>query len=281
LEGASPLTQDLAQSIDDYAEEYLRQQSKIRRGLDFFHGLVKRPPPLFVGLIPERTLLMISAEPGCGKTALSLAAALALDTMTPLLGTFAPRERRRTFFLGNDAPDWDYAEVFRKLGRGIGLSTAQQDDCQVDFLTNEGGSLTDKRFLAVIQKWHEEVAYNVVIFDTLASFHDLDENDTRQMGAIMAILKRLRDSFNCTVIFTHHSRKPSGDEPMSANYSARGNSVISGSIDFHLHLRRSANKIRMSLAKGRGSEKLPADAAFEILEGECQDGPYLRLSTSK
>lgn len=265
-----------ALTIEEYAEEYLRSQNRIRRGVDFLHGLVQRPPALFHGLLPERTVTMISAEPFCGKTMLTLAMALSLDSGQPLAGKFTPRDRHRVLYLGQDAPTWDYAEQFRKLGRGMSVNP---DLVEIDFLLNEGGSLTDRTFLAGLQAWHEEVGYSVIIFDTLAAFHDLDENDSRQMGAIMAILKKLRDKLACTVIFTHHTRKPSPDGVVSANYAARGSSVIAGSIDFHIALHRSSgNRIRLSLPKGRGSEKLGPEAGFYISEGDSQAGPWVKLT---
>ena len=259
-------------SFDEYAEEYLRQQTRIRRGLDFLQGLVSRPPALFEGLMPERTITMISAEPGCGKTFLALAMCLSLDQGGDLLGRFKARQKQRTFFLGQDAPDWDYAEQFRKLAQRLGIK-----DTEVDFLTNQGASFTDRRFLMELQKWHEMASYRTIIFDTLASFHELDEKDERQMGGIMTILKKLRDDLGCSVIFTHHTRKPS-EIPVSGNYAARGSSVISGSVDFHLSLRRGGgNRIYMNMAKGRGSEKMEEGAGFTIEEGDVAEGPWVEL----
>jgi AAA domain-containing protein len=259
-------------SFDEYAEEYLRQQTRIRRGMDCLQGLIPRPPALFEGLMPERTITMISSEPGIGKTFFTLAMCHCLDQGKPLLGKFKAREKQRVFFLGQDAPDWDYDEQFRKLARGMDIH-----ETEVDFLTNGGGSFTDRSFLLELQKWHDMVGYRTIIFDTLASFHELDEKDPRQMGGIMAILKRLRDQLGCSVIFTHHVRKPS-DTPMSGNYSARGSTVIPGSVDFHISLRRAGGRVLMEMAKGRGSEKLDLLAGFIIEESDIKEGPVVNLA---
>ncbi len=126
------------------------------------------------------------------------------------------------------------------------------------------------------------IDFNVLFLDTLASVHGGNENDTREMGILMSMLKEIRDKFRCCIIFTHHTAKPSQGLVRSENYSARGASVISGSIDFHLTLKREGDldRIKIRMPKGRGAERLDKLSYFDIIESADADGNIsIRLAT--
>lgn len=223
---------------------------------------------------------MVSAEPFTGKTLLSLAIAIALDTGRPLFSHYHVREPKKVFFIGQDAPSWDYAEQTRKLIRGYALSRPEIDRLDLDMMLNEGLNLFDPGSWKLIQEWWTVSKFNVLILDTLASLHSGDENSTRDMGILCAMLKEIRDKMHCCVIFTHHSAKPLQGVHRSENYSARGNSVISGSIDFHLVLRREPelDRVKLRFPKGRGAERMDKLTYFDIKEDATPEGePMIRL----
>ena len=257
-----------ALSYDEWEEAHQREQKRVKRMSELALGDIPKPPPLIHGLLLDKTLTMLSSEPYTGKTMLTLAIALALDSGRPLFGHHQVRERKRILYLGQDATSWDYAEQSRKLIAGYSLTPEEIDNLETDLILNTGMDLLEPKSLKSIQDWHTVSNFNVIILDTLASMHSGDENSTRDMSVICAILKSLRDSLKCAVIFTHHTAKPSQGVARSANYSARGSSVIAGSIDFHLHLRRdgSSERIHINMAKGRGSGGMNRSSFFDIVE---------------
>lgn len=221
---------------------------------------------------------MLSAEPFSGKTLLTIAIALALDSGRPLFNHYQIRERKKVLYLGQDAPSWDYAEQLRKLVRGAELNPP---DLDIDFMLNQGINFFDPKSLQLLQDWHSVSNFNVLILDTLNSFHSGDENNTRDMGVLCSMLKHIRDHLRCAIIFTQHTSKPSQGVARSDNYSARGSSVIVGSIDFHIHLRRDSerDRIKIRFPKGRGSERMDRLTYFDIEDATTTlDEPALRLT---
>lgn len=259
--------------FEDWHEDHVRRKLGIRRANDILIGDVPRPDPLIIGLIPDKTLTVISSDPHSGKSVLVLEIALCLATETPLFGRYEIPQRRQPLVIGQDAPSWDYAEIFRKLARSKG-----EKDVPVDFMLNTGLDILSREFASKIEAAHDAVNFNVLIIDTLKSLHNADENSTREMGIVMDTLKSLRDNLRIPILFCHHDVKPT-EVTRSAVYKLRGNSVIAGSIDFHLALSRVGGAVTLTMPKGRGAESFDKDnpVRFTLEDGETTEGPTLTL----
>lgn len=261
------------------AEAWLRERRNVFALGKLVSGEITPPDPLFEGLLLENTLVMLSAEPYSAKTLTMLGMAISLASGKPLFGKYKPRELRRTLFIGQDAPTWDYANQATKLARGYGLTPESLRDADVDLILNEGVQVTDAAFRDWIAQWHDATGFNVLMLDTLLEVHSADENSNREMSQVMRILKAIRNEFNVTVIFSHHTTKPQGpDAQVSANYRARGATVVAGTVDFHFQLRRSNKQVNLLMPKGRGADGLDPPTYFDIVEGEEGTGRYVRLA---
>ena len=69
----------------------------------------------------KRSITVIEAPAHRGKTLLTLEMAICLDFELPLFGRFQPLRNRRVFYVGADAPSWDYGLQTRKLLIGHGI----------------------------------------------------------------------------------------------------------------------------------------------------------------
>lgn len=260
------------------AEAFLRERRNVFTLGKLVSGEIVPPAPLFEGLLLENTVVMLSAEPYSAKTLTMLSMAISLASGKALFGRHNPRGLRRTLFVGQDAPTWDYANQAIKLSRGYGLSPESLVDADVDFILNEGVSITDTAFLDWLDQWHTTRGFDVIMLDTLLEMHNADENSNREMSQVMRILKAIRNKFNATVIFSHHTTKPQGpDSGTSANYRARGASVVAGTVDFHFQLRRTNKQVNLLMPKGRGADGLEPPTYFDIMEGEEDGKRWVRL----
>ena len=257
-------------------EEWLRGQIGCMSLSKVAAGGVAPPPPLFDGFLLHKTLTMLSAEPFTGKTLLMMAMAISLNTGKPLFGRHRPAELRRVLFIGQDAPTWDYVRQARKLLRGYGVNPDDFGDLDTDLLLNQNINITDKRFIDLwLRPWHDATAFDVLMLDTLLSVHSADENDNRQMNLVMSALKRIRDEFGCAVIFSHHLSKPHGDNPMSANYRARGATAIVGGVDFHFQLQQGeGSQVNLIMPKGRGADGMDPPPYFNITQSGMSEEAY-------
>jgi KaiC/GvpD/RAD55 family RecA-like ATPase len=244
---------------------------------DIARGDSRKPPALFHDFLLQKAVTMVSAEPFTGKSMFALALTLALDSNRALMGTFNPMERRKVLFIGQDSPEWDYAEQIRKLVAGYELTSDDLDKLDSEAIFNDGFDILDKGRVELLHNYYDEHGFDVIIFDTLASIHTLDENSNREMGYVMRALKNLRDKFQCTVIFTHHDSKPNGDE-RSAVYRPRGASIISGSCDVHISLRSGSDgSVKLTMPKGRGISSHRRRVVYTMDDCGTPDNPGVRL----
>jgi RecA-family ATPase len=221
---------------------------------DIARGLVLQPPFLFDNFLLSKTVSLISAEPGTGKTWLMLEMMLCLELGEKLLGSFAPAKgHHRCLMLMRDSSAWDVAKQFQKLCRGRGLSKQQVEGFNSDMLLRGDGrfTLTDKSRLSWLREWISATKTDVVFIDTLRAINVGDENNSLQMEALMEAMRSLRDDMGVAVITSHHTRKAQKDFDDSGNDAARGSSAITGALDFHIRLQRNKRNTILTMPKGR------------------------------
>lgn len=96
---------------------------------------------------------------------------------------------------------------------------------------------------------------DLIVLDTLSTFHSADENDATQMSRVMDNLRILQAETGAAVMFLQHRRKPGQDKtPDDSNFAARGSTAILGAVDVHLALRRKGANYILSVPKGRGAQ---------------------------
>lgn len=67
----------------------------------------------------------------------------------------------------------------------------------------------------------------LLVLDTLSRFHDLDENSSRDMSALMATLEQLALRSNAAVLFLHHTAQNyTPTQPSTLQQRFRGSSVL-------------------------------------------------------
>jgi hypothetical protein len=146
------------------------------------------------------------------------------------------------------------------------------------------GAKLESKFIDVLLAELKEKDIKVVIFDSLRSMHEADENDSTAMQKILDQMKRISRE-GITVIFTHHHRKKGMFEKHSSSESSRGSSAINAAISGHISLEEEDRDSGLYLVirhlKSKAGEKLDP---FEIkivkeggkvqfvYEGEFKDG---------
>lgn len=53
----------------------------------------------------------------------------------------------------------------------------------------------------------DEIKPDVIVFDPLASFHDVNENDSREMKQLTEVVDRVKEHMDLAVVIAHHFRK--------------------------------------------------------------------------
>lgn len=208
----------------------------------------QRPDFLVDALAPERSLIMISAEPGAGKTMVAGSLGLAVAEGRPFLDL--PTKPSGVLFIGEDAPAWDYGTIFRKLLDG----NAPPQTFHV--AAHEGFRLLDSAWRARLTQYLERTHIALVILDTLRAVHDRNENDSREMQEVMNELRAISVTYAVSIMFLHHTTKKNADG-VAGEY--RGSSVLLGSCDQFIRMSAvpglpGSKILTLDVQKGRGTD---------------------------
>lgn len=245
---------------------------------DWLGGRDLPPPPMFGGFLKDQSLTIVTGSTHVGKSLLLSHLILCLDLGKPLFGRYpAVSGPKRVLALLQDSPRWDYAEQFRKMGRGFGLNRGVAGMLRADIVVNRQIDVLEPGFRAELERIHAEDPFDVLVLDALWTFHCVNENDMSQLGLVAKRLKWVRDALGASVIFTHHTRKMNAADSavMSSNEKTRGSRVVVDASDFHMHLTRKGDVVRVELPKARGEDESLTE--FKITEVEHPDGVALQL----
>lgn len=228
---------------------------------------VPAPPYLIEGFLRKHTITMLSSEPHTGKTMMMIDMLLCMEQGIKLFNTFDVVERSSSLFIGRDSPKWDIAGQIRKLSLGHGIQTSDLAMFDSRFITRKDARVTifDAGFLDLLKEMQQEHGIKNIFFDTQRRVHNANENDSGEMGAVMEVLERLVDDHGFTIIFSTHTSKPMG-VTRSTNYSARGSTVISGSVDFHYSMSLNSKEqiVLNGVSKRRGESRGKGNMLLEM-----------------
>lgn len=186
------------------------------------------PEPLWVveKMFAAGTINMISAPPNHFKSWVILEIALAAAKGAPLFGTFSTT--KQSVIIVNEEDN------ARMIQQRIAMLGEQPADLPIYFHIEEGIKLTDAHVENLLLEAKEK-RVTMIIFDSLRSVHDGEENSSQEMQAVMDQLKRFTQA-GITVLFTHHNRKRVIGDTRNDGEETRGSSGINAAVHGHLSL---------------------------------------------
>ena len=117
LKSFLPTRRDSSSRVRDEQEPVVALKSI---GFDDFLAIDVPPREMLLGpILPERSLAMLYAPRGIGKTLLSLSIGLAVASGCPLFRWHAPRERR-VLYVDGEMPLVSLQERLRSIATGLG-----------------------------------------------------------------------------------------------------------------------------------------------------------------
>lgn len=196
------------------------------------------------------TVNMVSAPPNSWKSWLLFLCAVNISQGTELFGKF-PTEQSKVMIINEE-------DSFRAIQDRFNILGVKEKDLPIFFRVANGSKLESKFIDKLILELKEK-QIGVVMFDSLRSMHEADENDSTTMQIILDQLKRISRE-GITVIFTHHHRKKGMFEKGSTAESSRGSSAINAAISGHISLDEEDREIGLYLVirhlKSKAGEKL-------------------------
>ena len=219
----------------------------------------------------RKFLSVTVAGGGTGKTALTMAEAVAMATGRPLLGV--ETEKRRVWIWNLEDP---LEELHRRLAAIMLHYDIDPDEYAESLFVNSGRDhrLMVTKMIAgepvhtpVVDQMIEFITrcqIDVVIIDPFVSTHSVQENDNHAIDMVVKQWSKIADKANCAIEIVHHTRKAQQGQRSVSYDDARGASALT---DAARHVRR---LVKMS----------PDEAKLADIE-ESQAWRYTREADSK
>lgn len=160
---------------------------------------------------------------------------------------FPTKQMRSVYFTQEDTEDDIHDRVMAHVGGGRNTNDRlwiEPKNLQIAFDTVEGRKLIQKKLDEVRER---AGAIDLVAFDPMRRMHHGDENDSKTIVEMWAVLDRIHQRYGCATILTHHIRKPGQDrtgwDPTDP-FVGRGSGDIYGGGDAFINV-----------VPGRGTEE--------------------------
>lgn len=227
-------------------------------------------------LIPESSLVLMSAAPASFKTWLALEISLCIADGKSLFGLF-PSNQGNVLICDEESGERMLQDRFKKLGAEIADEPWKEQ--QIFYLSRIGRQVDDEYMRELTSECLKN-NIKLVIFDSLVRFHNARENDASEMAKILNFFKTLNDKGVATLVL-HHNRK-SGNGGGGGGEMIRGSSDILASCDVHLSVSRRKKRITVFQTKNRYIEEItPFSVQLRVVDENRSVFEYLGEENDK
>ena len=222
--------------------------------VEFLAMDIKPPQYLINQVWPEEGIGFVAGPPKAFKSFLTLEMAFSIATGQPFLGRFEVPAERRVLVVQQESSLGAFQVRVANCARRFGESY------NLYILSNKSLSLEDEAQIERLEAEIERIRPALVILDPLASFISGDENSASEMGEVIRLLRRLRDTYRTGFAVVHHSTK--GNGKVSTD---RGGMRMRGSSAFYAAAEAGIWVDRVD------DESLRSKVRFELKESEAAD----------
>jgi archaellum biogenesis ATPase FlaH len=189
------------------------------------HPLYPSPELIAGGILPEKSLLLISGKQKSRKTFLAMNLAFGLASGSSFACFNIPKSKK--VILLSAEGGWYSNEKRMKV---MSNSIPQLSEDKLSFCFDIRFKLENPSDVQKLKDMIIQSAADVVIIDPLIKFHQLEENSAKEMGQILSVIRDLIEDCNISVILIHHQGKE--------GETARGSSAISGEYDSCISIKK-------------------------------------------
>ena len=153
---------------------------------------------------------IIGGQPKLWKSWMCLEMAVSTASGTPFLGRFAVKDTGPTLvYMAED----DAADIRKRVDgictyRGLDVNTLD-----LSLITSNRLYLDDEMDREKLRHTIEHVGPKLLVLDPLVRLHRGNENDSRDISALLGFLRELQRQYGCAVVLAHHANKRSHGRP--------------------------------------------------------------------
>ncbi len=201
--------------------------------------------PLPVYILPSlrpRTVGLVVAQESTGKSFLALEIGLAKVSGCDITGIGITGSGNGVVYFSKEDPPEIIEERLQSIkpflpeearGRADGLEIVSLYG-KSETLASEKSTVNEKLIRQIVKSGSYK---DLLIFDTLRKFHDLEENSSGEMKVLLEIFDRIALETGAAVLLIHHTNKSANLNGQQGDQSsARGSNAIVGNTRWSLHL---------------------------------------------
>lgn len=260
--------ENIAKSVSRYKPEQPGQVEIMALPAPEFLALeVPKPRFLIDGVWPEHAIGFIAGPPKSFKSFLALDMSYALSTGKPFLNHFEVPAPRTVLHIDHESSRGALSERIRKAEGRYGEAKT------LYVISNRAFSLEDPVDIDRLRLEVGSIRPDLTVLDPLASFLRGDENSATAMGAVVRVLRELRDEFGTGFAIVHHVQKTMPGDTARAGERMRGSSAFYAAAEVGLWVRRvdaeePRSHVRAELKDGEAPK--PFQVLFEPELGTLQ-----------
>lgn len=186
---------------------------------------------------------VIGGAPKCSKTWLGLDLALSVATGTPCLGKYTvPEAGSVLVYLAEDA-----LPIVRERVEGMARHRGiELDAVPIHVITAATLRLDQDPHRGQLFETAKRLRPRLLLLDPLVRLHGVDENHATEVAGLLAYFRCLQRQLDLSLVLVHHTRK-NGASGAAAGQGLRGSSDIHAFGDSNLYLRRSKDRLLLSM----------------------------------
>lgn len=193
------------------------------------------------GFIPGRTVTLLNADGGMGKSLLALQLCCATALGTKWLNREV--EPGRALFISAEDDEDELHRRLADIAHAEGIDLSQLDALTLRSLAGEdallalevkGGALKATYLFAEIERHVKEIEPRIVVLDTLADLFPGNENDRAQARQFIGLLRGLAIRFDCAVLLLAHPSLTG----INSGTGTSGSTAWNNSVRSRLYLER-------------------------------------------
>ena len=275
--GSAAIGTVTAPNITPTQEELINGEKRVFKPYTLAQ-LRELPPPdwLVDGLFCRGDVGLIYGPPGCGKSFLVIDMAMSMCTGIPCFNHYPVKRPLRVLYFAGEGREKlrdriEAAAAHYGTEEAVGGLLAYKEVPQLLPSLSENAEKSIGRLIEELKfdKARNVPLPDVVIIDTLHSATvGVDENSSKDMGRVLANLKKLAEEIGCAIILVHHTNKGGKNE--------RGSSALRGDCSFLLEVSPS-----ILGAKGAGIVSSGSVISSKIKDAKDQEKILFNLVKSQ
>lgn len=177
-------------------------------------GQIEARPPDVAWMIDvlwqNEAVGIIGGQPKLWKSWLCLDMAISVASGTPCLGRFAVKSVGPTLvFMAED----EQHEVRRRVDRICTHRALDVNALDLHLIISDRLYLDDDSDRDLLRRMIEHVRPKMLLLDPLVRIHRGNENDSRDIAALLGFLRELQRQYACAVVLAHHANKRGHGRP--------------------------------------------------------------------